>query len=322
MHLVRLDRLTRYYGDLLAFQAEEMELAPGAIGLLGPNGAGKSTFIQMLLGLLPPSSGRAEVFGIDVARDPVSIRARVGYLSESEVLVPGLKVIELVALAGEVCGLPRRDAHRRAHEVLGYLGVEESRYRRGEELSTGMKQRVQLAQALVHDPELLILDEPTNGLDPVGRRAMLNLIASLHRDFKKSVILSSHVLEDVDRVCESVVILDRGRVLAQGRIDVLRAHRRNRYRLRLRGDPARFLERLRSAGVEAEGGELRGEETGLIAEAPEGFAPRRFFEILAETNGAAPDAAGGAVLCELLPDEERLEDLFRRVVAEGGRDAG
>ena len=196
-------------------------------------------------------------------------RARVGYLSENECFIPGLRAVDQVALAGEVGGMPRRQAHRRAHEVLGCLGVEESRYRRVEELSTGVKQRVALAAALVHDPELLILDEPTNGLDPSGRQAMLALIRSLHRDFGKSIILSSHLLEDVDRVCDSVLILHHGRVLAHGRIDVLRAHCRNRYRLRLRGEAGRYAELLRGAGAAVALESRPGADgTDVVAEVP------------------------------------------------------
>ncbi len=312
MHLFRLENLTRRYGSFLALEAAQVAMEPGAVGLLGPNGAGKSTLLKVLMGLLKPSSGRAEVLGLDVTRRSAAIRSRVGYLSESESFVPGIQAVELVALAGEVTGMPRRDAHRRAHEVLAYLGVEESRYRKIEDLSTGVKQRVQLAQALVHDPELLILDEPTNGLDPSGRRAMLGLIRSLHRDFGKSIILSSHLLDDVDRVCDSILIMDRGRVLAHGRIDVLRVQMRNRYRLRLRGNAASLLEPLRAEGVAArEESQPGAEENEIIADVPPGFRPSRFFEILRDLGSSRPDAP---VLRGLVPDEEKLSDLFRRVV--------
>jgi ABC-2 type transport system ATP-binding protein len=318
MNLIRLENLTRRYGSFVALEAADVTLAPGAIGLLGPNGAGKSTLLKVLLGLLSPSSGRAEMLGLDVRTRSAEIRARVGYLSESESFVPGLQAVEFVALAGEVTGMPRKDAHRRAHEVLAYLGVEESRYRKVEELSTGVKQRIQLAQALVHDPEVLILDEPTNGLDPSGRRAMLGLIRSLHIDFKKSIILSSHLLDDVDKVCESILIIDRGRVLEHGRIDVLRAHLRNRYKLRLEGDVAPFIERLGALGVSArEEGEPGAGERTLVADVPAGFAPIRFFETLKDLEGR--DGITPPVLRSLVPDEEKLSELFQRVVMPRGR---
>jgi ABC-2 type transport system ATP-binding protein len=316
MPLLRLEGLTRAFGSLVALEASSVTLEPGAIGLLGPNGAGKSTLLKILLGLLEPTSGRAEVFGLDVRRSSAAIRARVGYMSETESFVPGIPAVELVALAGEVSGMPGKDAHRRAHEVLGYLGVEESRYRKVEELSTGVKQRVQLAQALVHDPELLILDEPTNGLDPGGRQAMLALIQSLHRDFKKSIILSSHLLNDVSRVCDAIIVLDRGKVLAHGRIDELRAHLRGRYRLRLAGQPDRFLSQLAAEGLAIrESSAERGEERELTVEVPPGFATRRFFELLAALEAGEAAAGGSApVLRGLVPDEEKLDDLFRRIV--------
>lgn len=324
MDLIHLERLTRYYGQNLAFQADDLSLPRGAVGLLGPNGAGKSTLLKILMGLLPPSSGHAEVLGFNVVSKSLEIRARVGYVSETHCFVPGLSAVEFVALAGEVAGMPHRDAHRRAHEVLAYLGVEETRYRQVEDLSTGMKQRIQLAQALVHDPEFLILDEPTNGLDPAGRRAMLDLIRSLHRDFGKSVLLSSHLLDDVDRVCESVIILDRGKVLAHGRIDVLRAHLRNRYRLRIQGDATRFRALLSDAGVLIREESRPGaEENEILTEVPAGFRAARFFQLIEEANrGGNSSAEGnlqanGALLRSLLPDEEKLTDIFQRIVESG-----
>lgn len=296
----------------MALEADGVVLPPGAVGLLGPNGAGKSTLLKVLLGLLKPSSGNAQLLGLDVRTQAPEIRARVGYLSEADSFVPGLKAVEFVALSGEISGMSRRDAHRRAHEVLTYLGVEETRYRTVEDLSTGVKQRIQLAQALVHDPELLILDEPTNGLDPAGRRAMLRLIKSLNQDFQKSVILSSHLLEDVDRVCDSVLVIDRGRVLAHGRIDVLRSHLRNRYRLTLEGSAGPYAERIR-----AEGAEVReevppgGEETELSVQVAEGFRPRRFFEILSRMEA---DGEPTPLLRGVVPDEETLSEIFERIV--------
>ncbi len=312
MELLRLQKLTRTYGNFVALEAEDVSLPPGAIGLLGPNGAGKSTLLKVLLGLMPPTSGSAHLLGLDVRTQGPEIRARVGYLSEAECFVPGLKGVEFVALSGEVAGMPRREAHRRAHEVLAYLGVEEARYRKVEDQPTGVKQRIQLAQALVHDPELLILDEPTNGLDPAGRRAMLALIQSLHRDFKKSVILSSHLLDDVDLVCDSILILDRGRVLAHGRIDVLRSHLRDRYRLKLLGPVAAFAETLRSEGSNVREETSPGsEEIDLVVEVPDGYRAGRFLELLSESSRSGvptPQLRG------LVPDEEKLQEIFQRIV--------
>jgi ABC-2 type transport system ATP-binding protein len=318
--LIRLEHLTRYYGSLRAFHCQALELPRGAVGLLGPNGAGKSTLLRMLLGLLPASSGRAEVLGLDVARRGLEVRARVGYVSENDSFVPGLSALRFVALAGEICGLRRREAQRRAHEVLDFLGLEEARYRKIEEYSTGMKQLVKLAQALVHDPELLILDEPTNGLDPRGRRAMLELILRLHREEGKSFILSSHLLDDVERLCGSIIILEKGQVLASGRIDLLRASRRNRFRLGLRGATARFLELLEAAGARVEVSVRPGwQEAELMVETLPDFRPRAFFELVERANreqALEAGGAGGVVLRSLIPDEEKLEDTFRRLTSE------
>jgi ABC-2 type transport system ATP-binding protein len=315
-HLLALEGLKRYYGRQLALEVGELRLPPGTVGFLGPNGAGKSTLVKILLGLLPPSEGRASLLGLDSRADSFRIRASVGYVSETECIVPGLSAVEFVSLAGELCGMPRTDALRRAHELLAFLGVEESRYRKLEELSSGVKQRVALAQALVHDPLVLILDEPTNGLDPAGRRAMLDLIRGLAQEFGKSLILSSHLLDDVARVCESVIILDSGRVLAAGRIDVLKRHVRDRWRVRLGGSSRAFVERLRELGASVEETSIAGGEADefLIGLPPE-LPSKVFIETAARL--AAPSGERDPrppVLRGLVPAEESLHDVFRRIV--------
>ena len=239
--LIELDRVSRWYGGQPALREVSVRLAPGRIGLLGPNGAGKSTLLKILLGLLPPSSGTGRVLGLDLGRAGVELRRAVGYMPEADALVPGLRGAEYVALAGELYGMPPREARRRAHEVLTYLELEDARYRLLEEYSTGMKQRLKLAQALVHDPPVLLLDEPTSGLDPSGRDAMLRLLLTLGREHGKSVLLSTHLLGDVERVCETVVILDQGRVLLHGDVGRVRTRRHDRYRLQIQGEAAAFL---------------------------------------------------------------------------------
>jgi len=310
--LIRLEGLIRRFGSLTALDCPRMELAPGAIGLLGPNGAGKSTLLKILLGLLPPSEGTAELLGLDARRHARAVRARVGYLPEHASLAPGMKAFAMVALAGELCGMPRRDSLRRAHEVLTYLGVEEARYRPVEQLSTGMRQRILLAQGLVHDPELLVLDEPTNGLDPAGRKAMLDLITSLHREFGKSVILSSHLLDDVDRVCDSLIILQGGRVVAHGRTEDLRLDLRQRYRLRLTGPLEAFLGRIAAEGVSVVGVPRPGsEETEILVQVPQGWTNLRFLGLLEDSGSGG----GGPVLRALIPEKEKLSELFGRIAA-------
>src|SRR4051812_39764240 len=177
--IVSLDRVTVAYGANAALREVTATFGAGAVGLLGPNGAGKSTMIKSLLGFIPPSTGQMRVLGLDVAVAPVEIRARIGYMPENDAHIPGLTAVQFVSYCGELAGLPRVDATQRAHEVLYYVGLGEARYRNVETYSTGMKQRIKLAQAIVHDPDLLFLDEPTNGMDPKGRDEMLELVRDL-----------------------------------------------------------------------------------------------------------------------------------------------
>src|SRR5579859_8077903 len=248
-YLIDLQDVSRQFGPVTALRNVTIRLTPGRVGLLGPNGAGKSTLLKILLGLLPPSSGEGRVLGHVIGRDGAALRRAIGYMPEADALVPGLRGAEYVALAGELYGMPRREAQRRAHEVLTYLELEDARYRRLEEYSTGMKQRLKLAQALVHDPPVLLLDEPTSGLDPSGREAMLRLLLTLGVEHGKSFILCTHLLGDVERVCETVLILHQGRLLLQGGVDELRMRRQDRYRLQIQGDSQGFLEELRLEGV-------------------------------------------------------------------------
>src|SRR6516225_7753326 len=192
MQLIELTGVTRTFGAFTALNDVTLSLPPGRIGLLGPNGAGKSTLLKILMGLIPPSSGQGRVLEEALGGDRDSagnwrLRRLIGFMPEADALVPGLTGVEYVALAGELYGMPRREAQRRAHEVLSYLELEDARYRRLEEYSTGMKQRLKLAQALVHDPPLLLLDEPTSGLDPAGRDAMLRLLRTLAKEHGKSI---------------------------------------------------------------------------------------------------------------------------------------
>src|SRR6266480_6149921 len=219
--VVTLDHVTVAYGRSPALQDVTTRFAAGAVGLLGPNGAGKSTMIKALLGFIVPDAGRMRVLGLDVAEAPLAIRARVGYMPESDAHIPGMNAVSFVAYCGELAGLPRVDAMQRAHEVLFYVGLGEARYRNVETYSTGMKQRIKLAQALVHDPDLLLLDEPTNGMDPKGREEMLALVRDLAHNKNINLILSSHMMPDVESVCDTVVVMNRGRVVMRGPIAAL-----------------------------------------------------------------------------------------------------
>src|SRR5215510_9305699 len=254
-YLIELEGISRTFGSHEALKDITLSLPPGRIGLLGPNGAGKSTLLKILMGLIPPSGGTGRVLNEQLGGDRDSegnwrLRRLIGFMPEADALVPGLTGVEYVALAGELYGMPRREAQRRAHEVLSYLELEEARYRRVEEYSTGMKQRAKLAQALVHDPPVLLLDEPTSGLDPAGRDALLRLVKALAFDHGKSVLLSTHLLADVEAVCERVVILAGGRVRREGTVAELCDRRQDRYRIRVQGDAAEvFRSELQREGV-------------------------------------------------------------------------
>src|SRR5262249_25156472 len=216
--LIELDNVTKTYGKVTALQGLSVSLPDGAIGLLGPNGAGKTTMIRTLLGLITIDSGRGRVLGMDCRTQRLAIRQAAGFVPEDECLFPGMIGVAFVAYAGELVGMGRKDALQRAHEVLDYVGLGEARYRRVESYSTGMKQRLKIASAIVDDPRLLILDEPTNGMDPAGRDDVLELTDDLAHNKGMSLLFSSHLLPDVEAVCDHVMVLGRGRLLAQGRI--------------------------------------------------------------------------------------------------------
>jgi len=218
-----ISNLTVRYGAKTAVADLTAEVPEGCVGLLGPNGAGKTTLIKTLLGFLKPASGQAEVLGLDVARQGINIRQRIGLMPETDCHIPGMNAVTFVAYAGELAGMPAASALARAHEVLEYCGLGEARYRNVETYSTGMKQRIKLAQALVHGPQLVFLDEPTNGLDPAGRDEMLNLVRGISHGKGVNVVVSSHLLPDIERTCDRVLVLRRGQIAAQGEIAALRA---------------------------------------------------------------------------------------------------
>ena len=219
----------------------------GAIGLLGPNGAGKSTLLKTIMGFIPPVRGTALVFGHDCARQGAEVRQRIGYMPEEDTYIPGMSAVEFVSYCGLLCGLPAKEAMLRAHQVLHYCGLGEARYRKVDTYSTGMRQRIKLAQALVHDPDLLFLDEPTNGLDPLGRKAMLDLIHDVTHNKEISVILSSHLLPDVEMVCDHVMVLFQGNGTS-GRIRISSSGAEI-YIVRLKGDTEPFVKVLGERGI-------------------------------------------------------------------------
>src|SRR5262245_8790989 len=299
-----LDHVTVRYGAMAALAGVNVRVPHGASGLLGPNGAGKSTLLKSLLGFIAPDEGRLEVLGVDVSVSPVSIRRRVGYMPESDGQIPGMNAVSFVAYCGELAGLPRVDAMQRAHEVLFYVGLGEARYRNVETYSTGMKQRIKLAQALVHDPDLLFLDEPTNGMDPTGRDEMLELVRDLAHSQGIDVIVSSHLLPDVEYTCDHVVVIDKGRIATSGPIAALKQPRGQVFELRVKApDLQVFVERLAAAGLDCHAGR----DDVLRVFVPGERGAQELFRLA---------AAEHAQVRHLRPSVPTLEDVFATAVGE------
>ncbi|HET7581276.1 MAG TPA: ABC transporter ATP-binding protein [Candidatus Limnocylindria bacterium] len=304
MSLIEARALTKRYGaHVTALDALTLDVEPGIIGLVGANGAGKSTFLKILLGLLDPTSGSASVLGLDVTRDGPQIRQFVGYLPEHDSLPPDLSATDFVTHMGRMAGLPAAASRERTAEVLRHVGLYEERYRPIGGYSTGMKQRVKLAQALVHDPKLLLLDEPTNGLDPAGRDEMLDLVKRTGTEFGITTVVASHLLGEIERVCTFLLAIDGGKLLRAAPI-------------------ASFTERTGTLGVEVEeGGEAlaaRLSERGLAARFDGhtvlvDVADERPYDIVRDTV-----VDMGLALIRMEHRRHRLEDLFRQ--AEDGAD--
>ena len=298
-----LDDVSVRFGTQEALRSVTASFSPGAVGLLGPNGAGKSTLLKVLLGFVTPTSGRMHDLGLDVATDPQRIRARLGYMPESDGHIPGMNAVSFVAYCAQLSGLPRSDAMQRAHEVLYYVGLGEARYRNTETYSTGMKQRIKLAQALVHDPDLLFLDEPTNGMDPKGREEMLELVVDLSTRKGVNLIVSSHLLPDVEATCDRVVVMHNGAVATQGSIAELKGRRRQVFEVRIKGDVQTFIQALHAAGAECHG---TGDDLLRVLVTPD-QGPRDLFGLAARHQ---------IQVRHLRPSVPTLEDVFADAIGE------
>ncbi len=301
--VVRFDRVTVSYGAQDALRNVTGMFPAGASGLLGPNGAGKSTLLKSLLGFIRPTHGSMTVLDLSVADAPLDIRARLGYMPESDAHIPGMNAVTFVAYCAQLGGLPPTDAMQRAHEVLYYVGLGEARYRNVETYSTGMRQRIKLAQALVHDPDLLFLDEPTNGMDPKGRDEMLELIRDITRNKGINLILSSHLLPDVESTCDRVVVLHRGDIVADGPIAELKGATRRAFEIRVKGDMGRFTAALESAGAECHGTE----EDVMRVLIDERMGAHDLFALAASHH---------VQVRHLRPSVPTLEDVFARAIGE------
>lgn len=211
--LISLVDITKTYRDTLALNRVSVDIQPGITGLLGPNGAGKSTLIKLILGLVKMTSGSGTVLGYRLGAEGRRIRNKIGYMPEDDCFISGLSGVEVVKFGACLAGLPPTEALRRSHEILDFCGMKQERYRKVDTYSTGMRQKIKFASAIVHDPEFLILDEPTSGLDPEEREALLNRVKLLSRQVNKSVLISTHILPDVQAICDNVLILSAGQVL-------------------------------------------------------------------------------------------------------------
>jgi len=285
--------LNMAFGQVRALQDVDLEVPAGRIGLVGANGAGKSTLIKILLGMLKPSSGVTEVYGTSAQRQPLAVRSRVGYMPEGDCFPPDQTAADFVSYTAELGGLPASESRQRASEVLTLVGLAEERFRNLGEFSTGMKQRAKLAQAIVHSPELVLLDEPASGLDPDGREDMLNLINRLG-EFGMSVVFSSHVLGDIERTCDWVVMLNEGRLLRNEPLATIRAS--NAVQVTLLEDPAATAETLRSRGAR-----VSMKDRTLDVELVDGDVFLLIRDVLAES---------GAGLRSLGSKQTTLEDVY------------
>jgi ABC-2 type transport system ATP-binding protein len=289
------------YGKVRALQGVDIDLPQGAVGLLGPNGAGKSTLIRILLGFLTPDRGEGRVLGYDIRTQQPMIRRYVGYMPEDDCFIPGMDAVSFTSYLGELSGMPRQEAMKRAHEVLFYVGLEESRYRLLETYSGGMKQRLKLAQAIVHDPKLIFLDEPTSGLDPQGRKEILELIKDISSKKDIQVLISSHILPDIEYTCSYVVILNKGKLAAQGEISKLKEIGFNLFELKVKGEKQGFLQKLKDMNCKTE----EREDGILKVYMPSDRSKQEIFRIAAEEK---------IQVRHFVKSQSSLEDKFASVV--------
>jgi|JI10StandDraft_1071094.scaffolds.fasta_scaffold133984_2 ABC-2 type transport system ATP-binding protein len=300
--ILELSGVRKRFGGTAALDGVDAQIAGRAIGLLGPNGAGKTTLMKVMLGLIPPDSGQVKVLGIDATRHPREVRMKLGYAAEGPGRMPGLSGLESVAYAAELCGLDRRAALLRAHDMLDLVGLDEARYRDVEAYSTGMHQRVKVAMALVHDPELVLLDEPTSGLDPQSRDALLDLVVHLRDGGGPAVLLSTHLLKDVERTCDAVMIMQAGQVRFAGTLDALRLPRPATWDVRLARPCPELVTTLQSRGAQVVVG--RRPEVMEVS-LPAGLTAEHLWGVIAATDAA---------VFHLEPRAASLEEAFLHAI--------
>ncbi len=301
--VIDLEDLTVQFGKQTVLDRVTAKFEGGSVGLLGPNGAGKSTLLKTILGFITPVRGGGRVLELDVRSQQLAIRQKIGYMPENDCHIPGMNAVSFVSYAGQLTGMEPKDSLQRAHEILFYVGLGEARYRNVETYSTGMKQRIKLAQALVHDPELLLLDEPTNGLDPRGRIEMLELIRDISSTKNIHVILSSHLLPDVEWVCRDAMVIHKGRILAAGSIHDLKRGTGAIFEIRIKGSLQAFADELVALGCHCSFG-----DDGIIkVEMNNGLGSQTLLRVARDQK---------AQIRHLVPLKQSLEDVFLHVIGE------
>jgi ABC-2 type transport system ATP-binding protein len=303
--------VTVNFGSVMALDGFTADIPRGIVGLLGPNGAGKSTFIKASLGLLTPSRGMISVGGLDSQSQSLQIRDGVGYMPEHDCLIPSVNAVELVSYLGMISGMASLDAMQRSHEMLDFVGIGEERYRPIKSYSVGMKQKVKLAQAMVHDPKLLFLDEPTSGMDPQGREELLSLVEKMASS-EKTIIVSSHILQEVERICDYAVIIDNGKLVRSGEMKTLLAGEEGVQSLTVRGNvPAlsRYVQALEQVCQIFDKKDEAGDQITLLIR---GCEDGKKVFILAAENGVQ--------VRSFHPERLDLEEVFLRSFRGGGRD--
>ena len=302
--LVRLEHVSKNYGRFQALRDISLEIGPGITGLLGPNGAGKTTLIKLLMGLVRLTTGKGEVLGYPLGRGERKIRSAVGYMPEDDCYVPGLSGVEMVQFMARLSGQPAIEGLRRTHEILDFCNIGQERYRTVETYSTGMRQQLKFAQSIVHDPDLLILDEPTAGLDPNERESMLKRIRRLSEVHGKAVLISTHILPDVQAISDQVVIMVKGSVQVVERLEVLRRPTAPAFRLRVIGPQESFIERTVREGFPV----TRRNGSSFTIEGLDRGQLGSVWQWAAET---------GVGIRSLSPERNSLEDVFLAAIREG-----
>jgi ABC-2 type transport system ATP-binding protein len=298
--LVELNQISKSFGPIRALTDVSLTIGPGVTGLLGPNGSGKSTLIKILLGLLQSDSGTTTVLGMDPKKQAREIRSQVGFMPEDDCYIESVEAVEMVRFAARLNGQPALESLRRAHEILDFCGVQEERYRLIDTFSTGMRQKVKFAQSIVHDPQLLIMDEPTSGLDPEERQIMLRRIRNLADRAGKAIIISTHILPDVETVCDQVLILSQGRLRLADNLQALTAAAPELY-LKVLGSAEQLVESLTSAGLDA----ALTERGTIVVQHPGDVAP--IWSCARKT---------GVTIRSMTPAKNTLEEIFMEAVSE------